>query len=77
MTGTILLWVAFLSSLYCTFMYFRTATEASKSLREARMGNLVSAVSVISASVLLMMYIFQHRFDYNYVYSYSSTDLPS
>ncbi len=76
MTGTILLWVAFLSSLFGMLMYFRTATGASKSVREARWGNIASAGSVIIASVLLMMYIFQHRFEYEYVYGYSSRDLP-
>lgn len=77
MTGTILLWTAFVASLVSTFLFSRAALGKGRMVREARWSMLVSVVSVATASVLLLVYILQHRFDVNYVYSYSGRDLPT
>lgn len=77
MTGTIILWVAFLTSLSGAILYYRAATGKARMVREARWSLLTSTVSVAAAAVLLFFYIMQHRFDVNYVYGYSSRDLPT
>lgn len=77
MTGTIILWVAFVASLAGAILYQRAATGKARLVREARWSLLTSVVAIMAAGVLLFFYIMQHRFDVNYVYGYSSRDLPT
>ncbi|MCU0452928.1 MAG: cytochrome c biogenesis protein CcsA [Bacteroidetes bacterium] len=77
MTGTIILWVAFVASLIGAILYQRAATGKARLVREARWSLMTSVVAILAAAVLLFFYIMQHRFDVNYVYGYSSRDLPT
>lgn len=77
MTGTIILWVAFVASLAGALLYQRAATGKARLVREARWSLMTSVVAIVAAGVLLFFYIMQHRFDVNYVYGYSSRDLPT
>ncbi len=77
MTGTIILWIAFIASLIGALLYQRAATGKARLVREARWSLMTSVVSISAAAVLLFFYIMQHRFDVNYVYGYSSRELPT
>ena len=75
MIGTIAIWIAFTAALISTCFYFASVTK-QRGLQMARMSFFISVISVIAASVLLMLYILQHQFEYNYIASYSSRNLP-
>src|SRR3989338_6076123 len=77
MTGTFLVWVALGASIVGMLTYARAAFGKGRSIPLARWSVLTSALGVAAASVLLMTYILQHRFDVDYVWSYSSRDLPT
>jgi cytochrome c-type biogenesis protein CcmF len=76
MVGSIVIWIAFAAMLVASSLYFLSSTK-QKLLLSARTSFYVSIFGVITASTLLMLYILQHRFEYNYVSSYSSRDLPT
>jgi cytochrome c-type biogenesis protein CcmF len=68
--------VAFVASLAATVLYYRAATTGRNALVKPRRWLLVSALSIVFASLLLWLQLFQHDFTNGYVYSYSSSDLP-
>jgi len=76
MIGSILIWIAGAAALGAAGQYYFVATK-QKGLFGARNSFYLSLVGVIAASTLLMVYILQHRFEYNYISSYSSRDLPT
>ena len=77
MVATGIVWMAFLASVVATYAYFQTAAKKKHLTILARRSFLAMAAAVLAASVLLMLYIFRHQFEYAYVWSYSSVDLPT
>jgi cytochrome c-type biogenesis protein CcmF len=75
MIGSSVIWIAFIAAIVSAYCYFKSVTK-KKILLPARRSFHITAISIISASVLLMLYILQHRFEYNYIASYSSRNLP-
>lgn len=75
MAGQVLLWLGFATAAISGFAYYRTANKKQNALKLARRSFVVAVASVIGASVLLMVSILQHRFEYAYIYAYSSRDL--
>ncbi|MEX0602215.1 MAG: cytochrome c biogenesis protein CcsA, partial [Bacteroidota bacterium] len=76
MTGTIIIWSALAASLLSMWAYIRAATRKGNSVRLARQSFGISVGGVVTASILLMIAILLHQFEYTYVWSYSSRDLP-
>lgn len=76
MTGSLLIWLALFSLVVSAISYYRLATKRASSATLARRSYAIAVLSVVGASVLMMVYILQHRFEYAYVWGYSSKDLP-
>ncbi|MBN1397474.1 MAG: cytochrome c biogenesis protein CcsA [Bacteroidetes bacterium] len=76
MFGSILIWIASAAAFIAVFFYF-ISIKKKKLLPYARVSIAICAIGIITASALLMVYIFQHRFEYSYVTEYSSRDLPA
>jgi cytochrome c-type biogenesis protein CcmF len=74
--GVAAIWAALFFGLASLATYFRVERGRSDLLPMARSAYAAFATSVVSASVVLMMLLLQHRFDVSYVNSYSSLDLP-
>ncbi|HEY6066584.1 MAG TPA: cytochrome c biogenesis protein CcsA [Thermoanaerobaculia bacterium] len=74
--GVAAIWAALLFGLFSLVTYFRVDRGRTDLLPVARSAYAAFATSVISASVVLMVLLLQHRFDVAYVNSYSSLDLP-
>jgi cytochrome c-type biogenesis protein CcmF len=68
--------MAFLASLAATFNYYRNAYKRKFVLFPARVWVKWSVGSILVASALLLIQIFQHDFSNGYVYSYSDRSLP-
>jgi cytochrome c-type biogenesis protein CcmF len=75
MIGSTVIWIAFAASLASAYFYSLSHSRQNF-LQVARGSFFVSVLGVASASALLLLYILQHRFEYHYVSSYSSRDLP-
>ncbi len=65
----------FIASAVAVFAYLRSFTKPD-ALRLGRGGYHVMAVSVMVASAALLILIVKHQFQFHYVWSYSSRDLP-
>ena len=76
MIGTVVIWIAFAAALASMFFYFLSGKK-QKVLFVARSSFFLSVIGILTASALLMLYILQHRFEFNYVSNYSSRDLPT
>lgn len=76
MVATIVVWISFLGALGAAFSYYQAATNKNRAVRFARRSFSLMTGGVLAASVLLMMYILRHQFEYSYVWSYSSRELP-
>jgi cytochrome c-type biogenesis protein CcmF len=76
MIGTVIIWIAFAAALTSTCFY-SVFIKRQKVKQIARTSFYISVIGVITASVLLMVYILQHRFEFNYIACYSSRDLPT
>ncbi|MBI3109975.1 MAG: cytochrome c biogenesis protein CcsA [Ignavibacteriales bacterium] len=77
MIATVIIWMAFAAALVSTYAYYQSATTRKMLVPLARRSFLFMAGGVVAVSVLLMMYILRHQFEYGYIWSYSSRDLPS
>jgi cytochrome c-type biogenesis protein CcmF len=75
--GVAAIWGALLFGLASIVAYFQVDRGRTDLLSFARTAYAAFAVSVVSASAVLMTLILQHRFDVAYVNSYSSADLPT
>ncbi|RPI06566.1 MAG: hypothetical protein EHM64_02485 [Ignavibacteriae bacterium] len=75
MVGSLIIWIAFAAALVSSSLYI-LAVSRHKIVWAARSSFYLSGLGIIGASVLLMLFILQHRFEYNYVAEYSSRDLP-
>lgn len=76
MAASILVWIAFGAALVSAFAYQQSATKKRMLVPLARRSFLVMSAGVVAASVLLMLFIVRHQFEYAYVWSYSSRELP-
>ena len=78
--GQVLLWFTFISAILASVFYFRLFTskkEQTKSLlNQSRGFFLVHVFSMIGVAVILFYIIFNHYFEYAYVWQYSSKELP-
>ncbi len=78
--GQALLWVSFLSALLATIFYFRLLSSKKERTimwqRSARSFYFLHALSLIGVAVVLYYLIFNHYFEYSYIWQYSSRDLP-
>lgn len=77
MAASILVWMAFGAALVSAFAYHQSATKKRMLVPLARRSFLVMAAGVLAASLLLLMFILRHQFEYSYVWNYSSRDLPT
>lgn len=73
--------LAFVAALVAAFSYFTSvrsadATGKQQWLNLARYAFFTHAFSVFATVVTLFLMIFNHRFEYHYVWSHSSLDLP-
>jgi cytochrome c-type biogenesis protein CcmF len=78
MLGSILVKVAFVSTLVSCFAYYftyRKQTEQYLSL--ARLAYSTAVALVLSFCALMLYFILTHQFQYTYVWNYSSTNLPT
>ncbi|MCU0411157.1 MAG: cytochrome c biogenesis protein CcsA [Bacteroidetes bacterium] len=75
MIGTVVVWVTFAAFIGSAFFYYRS-TSAAKYEGLGRQLFWLGSAGVAVASALLMTYILQHRFEYHYIWGYSSRDLP-
>jgi cytochrome c-type biogenesis protein CcmF len=76
MIGTVVIWIACFAAFASAILY-AVSVKKPANLLKARSGFILTVVGVILGSALLMIYILQHRFEYNYVTNYSSRDLPT
>lgn len=76
MVASGIVWMAFIASVVATYAYVQTATKKKFLLTLARRSFMAMAAGVLAASVLLMVYILRHQFEYAYIWNYSSNDLP-
>ncbi|MFH1936127.1 MAG: cytochrome c biogenesis protein CcsA, partial [Bacteroidota bacterium] len=78
--GQILLWVSFISAALATIFYFRllssTKERPVRLTHGARSFYWLHVLSLIGVTVTLYYVIFNHYFEYSYVWNYSSRDLP-
>ncbi len=81
LVGHALIWIAFLASLVAAILFFiRTRPRFSENglaRHASRLTYLVSTLSVIAAAGVLYYLIFNHYFEYGYVWRYSSKTLPT
>ncbi|HEY5614697.1 MAG TPA: cytochrome c biogenesis protein CcsA [Bacteroidota bacterium] len=77
MFGTVIIWVGFLAALLSAVSYYQATNGKSSSISLARKAFWVSVGSAVGASILLMLFILRHQFEYAYVWSYSSMSLPT
>ena len=75
MAGSVIIWIAFSAALISSYFYYSLGKKHT-ALLIARNSFYVSVAGVVAVSALLMIYILQHRFEFNYIASYSSRDLP-
>jgi cytochrome c-type biogenesis protein CcmF len=76
MVGVFIVWIAFIAASVSAFSFYRSATKSPRYLALARNSFGIMALSVLAASILLLVYILTHRFEFAYVWEYSSRSLP-
>jgi cytochrome c-type biogenesis protein CcmF len=78
MIGNILVKLAFASTVLSGGLYFYTfRNKTNKLLNFARAAYQTAVFSIMAFSAYLVYLILTHQFQFNYVWSYSSTDLPT
>jgi len=77
MLGQVVVWIALAASIVSGLAYYQTAIKKRHNVKMARSSFGIMVASVIAASVLLMVYILRHQYEYAYVYGYSSNDLQT
>jgi len=76
MIGSIVLSLALASSLIAMIMYYLSFKGYKNTINYARIAYHSTAMLVIIASVLLWRILLTHSYQYEYVFSYSSNELP-
>ncbi len=74
--GSVIVYIAFVAALLSTVLYITVSRGRTNLLNHARLFFHVSVVATICSSAYLLYLIVTHQFDYTYVWSYSSRDLP-
>ena len=74
--GSVFVYIAFGAALISTLLYVMVSRGNDKLVKHARGFFHVSVIATISSSAYLLYLIITHQFDYTYVWSYSSRDLP-
>jgi cytochrome c-type biogenesis protein CcmF len=74
--GQVLIATGLAGSITALVSYVLTARGKSRWLVPARLGHIVMTLCLAASVALLMNLVLNHRFEYTYVYRYSSTDLP-
>ncbi|MEI7661511.1 MAG: cytochrome c biogenesis protein CcsA [Bacteroidota bacterium] len=77
--GKFFIWLGFGTAILATIFYLLAfMNKGSKTIlkRTARGLYIVHALSMVSVAVVLYYLIFQHYFEYSYVWQYSSVELP-
>ncbi len=75
MIGSVVVWIALASAVASGCLYY--VSIKNNSLRFIAQSAFFTAITgTLLASALLMLFIVQHRFEFNYVMNYSSRDLP-
>lgn len=78
--GELLLLISFVASILAGLAYFqsvRRPNAAAALIRTGRLSWYVMLLGALGAAVILSRLIFTHQFQYNYVWSNSSRDLPA
>jgi cytochrome c-type biogenesis protein CcmF len=77
MIGSIIIYIAFGGALLSLIMYYLSFSKREfKYIRIARTSYHLSVIGTMVASAILMYLIVTHQFQYTYVWSYSSMELP-
>jgi cytochrome c-type biogenesis protein CcmF len=76
MIGSSFVWISFAAAFVSTCLYF-VSIKRQNVLLLARNSFYISALGIVTVSALLIIYILRHRFEYNYIASYSSRNLPT
>ena len=76
MIGQIAIHLLFGMSLMTTLLYFMSIKTGESYARVARVLFGLLTIGLVGCATGLIILILQHRFDYTYVQSYSSTELP-
>ncbi len=79
--GQGLIWLAFITSTVAAVLYYFTANEKNplsvlKRRKIARWLFYTCSAAIVLALVILYYLILNHRFEYSYVWQYSSKDMP-
>ncbi len=78
--GQTLLWVSFISAILATIFYFRLFLSGKESTKFMIKGSRsffgLHVFSMIGVAAVLYYLIFNHYFEYSYVWQYSSRELP-
>ena len=75
MIGSVVVWIGLLSAVTSGCLYYVSIKKHSLRFI-AQSAFFTAAICTLLASALLMLFIVQHRFEFNYVANYSSRDLP-
>ena len=76
MAGQLIIWLAFSAAIASAFGYYRAAMQNIPKPLFARRSFTLAIGGVVVASVLLLVFILRHEFQYAYIWGYSSRDLP-
>jgi cytochrome c-type biogenesis protein CcmF len=74
--GQLIIYAAFFFALISSVLYFYSYYRKEKFLKKARFFFHASVVMTIISSAYLLYLIITHQFQYTYIWSYSSTELP-
>jgi cytochrome c-type biogenesis protein CcmF len=74
--GYLVLVLALLSGLFSAFHFLKSGYAYPKTARIAKSLYYLMVLFVSAATIYLFYLFLSHRFEFSYVYGYSSTDLP-
>src|SRR5688572_7936633 len=74
--GNVFIWIGFISALIATVSFFTGANGKIKAVQSGRIFYQLAAISVLGSTAYLLYLILSHQFQYTYIWSNSSTDLP-
>ena len=76
MLGSLIVWFSLAAALVSCWSYITAARGNSRAASIGRRSYEIMVVGVLGSSALLMTYILTHRFEFAYVWGYSSRSLP-
>jgi len=75
MIGKFLIFISFALALASSYFFF-SANKDEKRIKNARFVYYIASFGILLSSALLLINILNHNFQYTYIYSYSSKELP-